>query len=283
MPSPKWKLVVDIGDVEETVSVPIASAAAGLANSAGDPESVADRFEDVKEPAVHPSAVGSAEGSVIDERSTQHIPQVAAAAVAASANASLPTPAINHTVAGQAPVAHAAASSAAAAAQGAEVRDPRVDAVVALLGEFMPSDPQSPMNPYLQGFMSLRLLLLRPSRSTDDEELMRTMLDSYSSYSAGGRQRSDIAVMLARDFMFLHSQSQARQQQQQQQQQPSMLSLENSMMQGAAHAPHMAAQSNSTGLSLFGLPSTSSSLQNSPALAPIPLPGNHDSMSIVSN
>lgn len=257
MPSPKWKLVVDIGDVEETVSVPIATAAAGLANSAGISESISDRFEDSKEPAVHPSTVGSTEGSVIDERNSQQIPQVAAAA-AASANA------------------HAAATGP----QGTDGRDPRIDAVVALLGEFMPSDPQSPMSPYLSGFMSLRLLLLRPSRSSEDEELMRTMLDSYSSYSAGGRQRSDIAVMLARDFMFLSQQSNARQQQQ-----PSMLSLDNSMMPGASHAQHMAthSQSNTTGLSLFGLPSTNSSLQNSPALAPIPLPGSHDSMSIVSN
>lgn len=97
-----------------------------------------------------------------------------------------------------------------------ESKDHRIDEVVSLLGEFMPSDPSSPLAPYIQGFMSLRLLLLRPSRSPEDEETVRTMLESFTSYSQGGRSRSDIGLMLARDFMFL---SQARNQQQQFQQQ----------------------------------------------------------------
>lgn len=149
-------------------------------------------------------------------------------------------------------------------------RDTRIDEVVSLLGEFMPSDPNSPMAPYVSGFMSLRLLLLRPLRAAEDEELTRTILDSFSSYTAGGRARADIAVMLARDYMFLG---------QQQQQQP-FLGLSQGMMSSLAAAP---VPSNSSGLSLFGLPSTSSSLQNSPALAPIPVPGSIDSLSIVSN
>jgi hypothetical protein len=149
-------------------------------------------------------------------------------------------------------------------------RSTRIDEVVSLLGEFMPSDPNSPMAPYVSGFMSLRLLLLRPLRAAEDEELTRTILDSFSSYTAGGRARADIAVMLARDYMFLG---------QQQQQQP-FLGLSQGMMSSLAAAP---VPSNSSGLSLFGLPSTSSSLQNSPALAPIPVPGSIDSLSIVSN
>lgn len=82
-------------------------------------------------------------------------------------------------------------------------RDPRIDDVVSLLGELMPSDPNSPLSPYLSGFMSLRLLLLRSSRSPEEEDRARTMLDSYTSYSQGGRSKADIGVMLARDYMFL--------------------------------------------------------------------------------
>jgi hypothetical protein len=118
--------------------------------------------------------------------------------------------------------------------------------------------------------MSLRLLLLRSSHTVEEEELSRTILDSFSSYSAGGRERSDIAVMLARDYMFLS----------QQQQQPPFFGLGQGMAGPAAAAP---APSISSGLSLFGLPSTSSSLQNSPALAPIPVQGSVDYMSIVSD
>ena len=255
MPSPKWKLVVDIGDVEETVSVPIASAASSAGMGLSSHGLDTSRFEDIKEEHIpHPSNVASAEAAPHEEPSLQNVPSVATAPAAASAQMSV------------------------------DARDPRIDVVVALLGEFMPSDPASPLSPFLSGFMSLRLLLLRPSRNADDEDLVRTMIESYSSYTAGGRSRSDIAVMLARDFMFLSQQKQPAQEQHvhhQAHQQPSMLSIENPMMQGSSHP--MGSQSSTTGLSLFGLPSTSSSLQNSPALAPIPLPGSHDSMSIVSN
>eukprot|EP00977_Amphora_coffeiformis_P028938 scaffold37985_cov176-Amphora_coffeaeformis.AAC.1 len=249
MPSPKWKLVVDIGDVEETVSVPISTAASGVAASTADSDHTHERLEDSKDPSAQPSAVGS--DFLLDERNMQHM-------------------------------APAAATPGVASASSTEGRDPRVDAIVALLGEFMPSDPHSPLSPFINGFMSLRLLLLRPSRTPEDEERVHTILESYSSYENGGRQRSEIAVMLARDYMYL-SQQNGPQQHHHHQQQASMLSLGDPLMQGAARSGHMSAQSNSTGLSLFGLPSTSSSLQNSPALAPIPAPGNHDSMSIVSN
>lgn len=137
-------------------------------------------------------------------------------------------------------------------------KDRRIDEVVSLLGEFMPSDPNSPIAPYLSGFMSLRLLLLRPSRSPEEEDQARTMLDSYSSYSQGGRARSDIGVMLARDFMFLC---------QQKNQQPANFF---SVGQGTVNSNHAPA-----------LPGYASfDAHNSPTLAPI---GAGDTMSIVSN
>jgi hypothetical protein len=87
-------------------------------------------------------------------------------------------------------------------------RDPRIDELVALLGEQMPHDPHSPYSTYLQGFMSLRLMLLKPTRTSEEKELEGTLLSSYSSYKSSGRDNSDIAVMIARDFMFLQQQHQ---------------------------------------------------------------------------
>ena len=97
--------------------------------------------------------------------------------------------------------------------------------VISIFGEHMPSDQSNPAWQYLQGFMSLRLLLLRPSRSDQEQDIVNTILSSYSSYKAGGRSRPDIALMLARDFLFLQQMSQSQQQQQpliqqMQQQQP---------------------------------------------------------------
>jgi hypothetical protein len=82
-------------------------------------------------------------------------------------------------------------------------KDSRIQQVIALLGEYMPSDTSSPLASSLPGLMALRLMLLRRSRSPEEDETVRTILGSYSSYSAGGRTKDDIAVMLARDFMFL--------------------------------------------------------------------------------
>jgi hypothetical protein len=138
-------------------------------------------------------------------------------------------------------------------------KDRRIDDIVSLLGELMPSDPNSALAPYLSGFMSLRLLLLRSSRSPEEEDHARTMLDSYSSYSQGGRPKADIGVMLARDYMFLCQQKNA--------QPPNFFSVGQSLVNNSQnHA-----------LSVY---SNFDIHNNSPTLGPISLT---DSLSIVSN
>jgi len=131
--------------------------------------------------------------------------------------------------------------------------------------------------------MSLRLLLLRSNKSAEEEEVVKTMLDSYSSYSNGGRAKADIATMLARDFMFLRQQHPSATTQ-------APLNLGRGAI--AASTAAAAAAPSSTGLSLFGLPSANSSIQNSPALTPIPGPdlltapepvSVEETLSIVSN
>lgn len=212
LPSPKWKLVVDIGEPEES---PVVSAASTTA---------ADQVAGVSEPT------------------------------------------------------NEAFSTASVTTSQPKSKDTRIDEVVSLLGEYMPSDPTSSMAPYLSGFMSFRLLALRSSRTVEEEELLNTMLDSYSSYSNGGRARSDIAVMLARDYMFLSQQQQPQQQQAQVMQPSQQIQQQNNFL---GHGHHSAPAP--PGMSLFGRPSTATSIQNSPALTPIPMPGTADSMSIVSN
>jgi hypothetical protein len=158
-------------------------------------------------------------------------------------------------------------------------KDPRIDQVISLLGEFMPSDPGSPNASFLPGFMSLRLMLLRPARSVEEDQLILTILGSYSSYVSSGRPRQEIAFSLSQDFTFLNS----RQQQQEQLQLHSSVrvSIGQSLMSDAP-------LSDPTGFSFFSLPvsatdSANASFQNSPALAPIPPPnGGPDTVSIVS-
>ena len=162
----------------------------------------------------------------------------------------------------------AVASGTNAGGEGVN-QDHRVDEVVGILGELMPSDPNSALAPYLSGFMSLRLLLLRPSKSPDEQERARVMLDLYTSYSQGGRTKADIGMMLARDFMFM-SQSNFNGNSQQSQQ-ANFFNLGQGVAMNNASVPTQA-------------PSLSGNLEfevNSPLLGP--LPTSDGTMSIVSN
>ena len=89
-------------------------------------------------------------------------------------------------------------------------RDTRLDDLVALLGENMPHDQNSPYYSYLSSFMSLRLMLLKPSPSREEAEQQATLLSSFTSYQSSGRGKNDIAVMIARDYMFLKQQQQTQ-------------------------------------------------------------------------
>ena len=111
--------------------------------------------------------------------------------------------------------------------------------VISIFGEHMPSDPTNPAFQYLQGFMSLRLLLLRSTRNEQEQDVVNTILSSYSSYKAGGRTRPDIALMLARDFIFLNPQAQqahSQHDQVHQSQMQAMQQLRNAHQQFSQHS-----------------------------------------------
>ena len=217
MPSPKWKLVVDVGEPESIF-----------------PQGNIPHIDN----ATVANSVTIANGNDVETGSNDDIPPLSADGLG---------------------------------------KDSRIDPVISLLGEYMPSDPSSHIASFLPGFMSLRLMLLRPSKTPEEDEMVRTMLGSYSSYCAGGRSKNDIAIMLARDYMFLAQHQPPKQQPQQQTQEFLGRSPSNSMMQ--SNGPTL-------GYSFFGLGQSSgsnSSFHNSPALAPIPMSGSAgDSVSIVS-
>lgn len=74
----------------------------------------------------------------------------------------------------------------------------------ALLGQHMPVlDGSTSASSYAAGFRSLRLLLLRENLSSSEHDMANLMVESYRAYVNSGRQSGDIAVLLARDFMFL--------------------------------------------------------------------------------
>mmetsp|Transcript_12452 Transcript_12452/g.28774 ORF Transcript_12452/g.28774 Transcript_12452/m.28774 type:complete len:336 (+) Transcript_12452:355-1362(+) len=81
--------------------------------------------------------------------------------------------------------------------------DKRIPDMIKLLAENTPTHGNSPFSPYLPGFTALRLLLLKRNRSSEEIDLANTMLDSYSSYLSSGRNSSETAWMVARDYMLL--------------------------------------------------------------------------------
>lgn len=81
--------------------------------------------------------------------------------------------------------------------------DKRLQEVLNLLAEHTPTHRNSPYSPYLPGFTSLRLLLLKRKRTSEENDLLTTILDSYSSYLSSGRNNGETAWMIARDYMLL--------------------------------------------------------------------------------
>lgn len=102
------------------------------------------------------------------------------------------------------------ATSSNGANVGDTEQEKQINDLVALLGESMPHDQNSPHYSFLSNFMSLRLMLLKPSPTNEEMEQRGTLLSSFASYLSSGRSKIDIAVMIARDFMFLRQQSQQK-------------------------------------------------------------------------
>jgi hypothetical protein len=97
--------------------------------------------------------------------------------------------------------------------------DSRANELLQIIRSYTPLDKTSPLAMYLPGFTSLRLLLEKPERTPREDELGQTLVESFSSYGRSGKDPSEIAWMVARDYMVLsqHAHAQPNQIPQQQQ------------------------------------------------------------------
>jgi len=77
------------------------------------------------------------------------------------------------------------------------------DELISILGEHMPLDASSELAFCLPGFMSLRLLLLKSNKTAEEEDMIATILNSFSSFRSTRLGNGEIAVMLTRDFLYL--------------------------------------------------------------------------------
>ena len=84
----------------------------------------------------------------------------------------------------------------------------KADSQIAEIVNLLANQMASPMTTgsstsYNNDMISLRLLLLKVNRSASDEELVNTIVASYSSYVSCGRPNNEIATMVARDYSFI--------------------------------------------------------------------------------
>lgn len=104
----------------------------------------------------------------------------------------------------------------------ASPKENQIKQLISLLGQNMPSanDSSSLLGQKVDTIMNLRLTLLRPNRSPEEEQLVDTLLVLFESYLSAGRSKEDTILLMTRDYDFhtKHNQRVSNIMQQQQQQ-----------------------------------------------------------------
>jgi hypothetical protein len=75
--------------------------------------------------------------------------------------------------------------------------------LLSLICSHMPQDKTDTWAPYLPGFTSLSLLLIKRSRSARENEMIKSALASFLSYRLAGQSDNNVAWMTARDYMLM--------------------------------------------------------------------------------
>ncbi len=83
-------------------------------------------------------------------------------------------------------------------------KENQIKQLISLLGENMPSatDSSSLLGQKIDTIMNLRLTLLRPNRSPEEEQLVDTLLVLFESYLSAGRSKEDTILLVTRDYDF---------------------------------------------------------------------------------
>ena len=172
IPEPKWKLVVELGQGEKattTQGTPSIGAAVNVSSS-----SLSNDGKSVRNSSSDASYFGSQ--TLMGEQNDSGTNQ-----------------------------------EAMFSARGPPSEDEIEQRVATLLGDHMPLNENSGNDSMLQHFMQLRLLLLRSKhrRSQDENDLLDVIMNSFKGYSKDNRRvDSELAWLLARDWMFLSASNQ---------------------------------------------------------------------------
>lgn len=89
---------------------------------------------------------------------------------------------------------------------GGSSDDPRIADLLSLIKANMPEDQHAPLAPLLPGITSLRLLLLKPSRTPEEQESLDVALNSYEAYKIEGRSAAETVGLTSRALMVMSRQ-----------------------------------------------------------------------------
>lgn len=147
--------------------------------------------------------------------------------------------AVTAPVANRATAARADASPAIQQGPYSRTGHIEFDNLLSTVEEFMPAASGSHMSAYTPGFSSLRLLLLKQSKIQSDLEMLNCLVQSFKSYCKSGRARSEVIVLVVRDFLAMSNKATSQQQiaATSQQQQVRGPPPSQGMYAGAHHAP----------------------------------------------
>lgn len=81
--------------------------------------------------------------------------------------------------------------------------DSKIFEIVNVLADEMSTDISANMYTQSSDMISLRLLLLKSNRNDDEDDLVSTVVSSYTSYVLSGRASNEIAVMVTRDYIYM--------------------------------------------------------------------------------
>lgn len=77
----------------------------------------------------------------------------------------------------------------------------RVWELMSLVQKYMPESKTAPLAPLLPGFASLRVLLLKSSRTNREKQLLESAVDTFRVHKLTGQSEAEVVCCTARDFM----------------------------------------------------------------------------------
>eukprot|EP00521_Asterionellopsis_glacialis_P008165 CAMPEP_0195291482 /NCGR_PEP_ID=MMETSP0707-20130614/7819_1 /TAXON_ID=33640 /ORGANISM="Asterionellopsis glacialis, Strain CCMP134" /LENGTH=830 /DNA_ID=CAMNT_0040351801 /DNA_START=351 /DNA_END=2843 /DNA_ORIENTATION=+ len=206
-PEPKWKLVIDVADPSSSDKVAFQGAAASTfaRNTSASMKTSVTKASDVTL-VCHDHSTHSTNGLLDNSKHRSD-----SLVLESSTHSSISLPPLSRKGKSNAVSRSKTETKSLITHQECVEEQDDMDIetrIASLLGDHMPANDADVSADLLEHFMSLRLLLLRSAsrRTTEEVEMIDILKKSFDGYSRDGRRSgSDLAKLLAKDWMYLRT------------------------------------------------------------------------------